>query len=239
VQGRITAEDVKGLKDPLLLQDGERFYVALSKPINSGKVFGGLLHNNFNNGTRCLNVNGWFVAVHRQDGQKKVGDRDLAWKKGDLAWHSYMPVQNQMIVLDQFDQAPVVVFTARYNEIQMNGGNRPVSVTQTLHKGNGKMIYDSGPRQINGTAPMFSAFRMDLKSRTINLIGFSGSVQHYVDDGKGPPQIPQGAMLNPGLQDGTSTTLLVNPGFMPPNGFAPPGIILPGGKGKKGKKGEN
>jgi outer membrane protein assembly factor BamB/tetratricopeptide (TPR) repeat protein len=238
VQGRITAEDVKGLKDPLLLQDGERFYIALNKPINSGKVGGGLLHNNFNNGTRCLNVNGWFVAVQRQDGQKKVGDRDLAWKKGDLAWHSYMPVHNQMIVLDQFDQAPVVVFTARYNEILINGSNRWVSVTQTLHKANGKMIYDSGPRQIN-TSPMFSAFQMDLKSRTINLIGFSGSVQHYLDDGKGPPQNPQGAMLNPRLQDAKSSTLLLNPGLVPANGFAPPGFVPPDGKGKKGKKGAN
>jgi outer membrane protein assembly factor BamB len=225
VQGRITPEDVKGLKDPLLLHDSERFYIALNKPINSGKVGSGLVYNNFNNGTRCLTVNGWFVAVQRQDGHKKVGDRDLAWKKGDLAWHSYMPVHNQMIVLDQFDQAPVVVFTARYNEIQING--RGVSVTQTLNKANGKMIYDSGPRQINSAAPMFTTFQVDLKSRTINLIGFSGSVQHYVDDGKGPPQIPQGAMLNPGHRDGTSSTLLLrenplNPGFMPAGGLRRP-----------------
>jgi hypothetical protein len=68
---------------------------------------------------------------------------------------------------------------------------------------------------------------VDLKSRTINLIGFSGSVQHYVDDGKGPPQIPQGAMLNPGHRDGTSSTLLLrenplNPGFMPAGGLRRP-----------------
>ena len=28
-----------------------------------------MLHNNFNNASRSLTVNGWFLAVHRQDGQ--------------------------------------------------------------------------------------------------------------------------------------------------------------------------
>jgi outer membrane protein assembly factor BamB/tetratricopeptide (TPR) repeat protein len=224
VQGRVTPEDVRGLKDALLLQDAERFYVALNKPIEPNRVGGGLLHNNFNNGTRCLNVNGWFVAVHRQDGQKKVADREITWKKGDLAWHSYMPVQNQMIIVDQFDQSPVVLFTARYNQLHPNGGNGWVSATQSLHKATGKMVYEA-TRPINGASPMFASFQLDLKSRTINLIGFSGSVQHYVDDGKAPPP-PQGAMLHPGHLDGTSSTLLlrehrVDPGLMPGGGFRP------------------
>jgi len=196
-QGRITVADLQTLRDPLLLQDSERFYVALNRPIEMNKVDRGLLHNNFNNGTRCLPINGWFLAVQRADGKKQVGDREVAWKKGDLAWHSYMPVTNQMIVLDQFEHSPVILFTVRYNEIMNNGGNRWVSVTQSLHKSNGKMVYDSGPRQINGASPMFSLLQLDLKARTVNLIGFSGSVQHYVDDGKGPPPQP-GAMLNPG-----------------------------------------
>jgi outer membrane protein assembly factor BamB len=197
LQGRVAAANIKTLAEPLLLQDAERFYVALNEPVQSGRVAGGLLHNNFNNGTRCLTVNGWFVAIHREAGSKKLGEREIKWKKGDLAWHSYNPVKNQMIVLDQFENSPIVVFTTRYNEILPNGGNRWVSVTESYHKGNGKMIYDSGPRNINGFSPTFTVFQTDLKTRTINLIGFSGSVQHYVDDGKAPPPVP-GAMRNPG-----------------------------------------
>lgn len=230
VQGRIALQDLKGLQEPLLLQDGERFYVALNQPIDRSKVGGGLLHNNFNNGTRCLNVNGWFLAVHRQAGEKKVNGQDIVWKKGDLAWHSYMPVQNQMIVLDQFEQSPVLLFTTRYNQMQPNGGNQWVSVTSSLHKANGKMIFDSGPRQINGAAPYFALLQMDLKSRTINLISYQKSVQHYVDDGKGPPPIPQGAMLNPGgVSDGTSNTIVLQPnvgGLLPPNAVPGPAIRL-------------
>jgi outer membrane protein assembly factor BamB/tetratricopeptide (TPR) repeat protein len=221
-QGRITQQDIKGLKDPLLLQDGERFYVALNKPIELSKVANGLLFNNFSNGARSLPVNGWFLAVHRQTGEKKVGDKLVPFKKGDLAWHSYMPVQNQLLVVDQFEQSPVLTFTARYNSFQPNGGNMWVSVTQSLHKANGKMIYDSGPRNINGASPMFATFQVDLKTRTVNLIGFSGSVQHYVDDGKAPP--PVGAMLQPG--GNTTATVFPNiSGIVPPNGQLPPGAI--------------
>jgi hypothetical protein len=83
------------------------------------------------------------------------------------------------------------------------------------------MIFDSGPRNINGASPMFSAFQIDLKARTINLIGFSGSVEHFVDDGKGPPPNPVGAMLNPGVFPNGVPNL----GLRPPNGFAPGNFI--------------
>ncbi len=227
VQGRITPEDLKGLRDPLLLQDSERFYIALNKPIDGGRVGGGLVHNNFSNGTRCQVVNGWFIALHRADGQRKIGDRELTWKKGGLAWHSDKPMLNQMLITEQFEQSPIVVFTSRYNEILPNGGNRWVSVTQTLSRASGKWVYDSGPRPINGLSPTFYAYQMDLKSRTINLIGYSGAVQHYVDDGKGPP--PNAGVMNPGgIQDGTGNSILMHP---PNVGFGPNGlnVLAPAG----------
>jgi len=224
-QGRISVEDLKGLRDPVLLHDGERFYVALNKAIDGAKVGGGLLHNNFNNGTRCQIVNGWFLAIHRADGQKKLGDRDITWKKGDLAWHSDKPIANQLLIVEQFEQSPVVLFTSRYNEIQPNGGQRWVSLTQSLSKASGKWVYDSGPRQINGISPMFFAYLMDTKARTINLIGFSGTVQHYIDDGK-QPAAPGGAMLNPGTGPGG---IAVQPVPQPQIGIAPrpPVLIRP------------
>lgn len=44
---------------------------------------------------------------------------------------------------------------------------------------------------------MFSTLQMDMKARTLTLVGYGGSVQHYVDDGKAPPPV-QGAQLNRG-----------------------------------------
>src|SRR5262249_17919340 len=84
VHGRVTAEDVKGLKDPLLLCDADRFYVALNKPVDATKVAGGIVANNFQNGLRCALVNGWFVALHRHAGERQLGDKTVAWKAGDF-----------------------------------------------------------------------------------------------------------------------------------------------------------
>jgi tetratricopeptide (TPR) repeat protein len=203
VHGRVTPDDLKGLKDPMLLSDADRFYVALNRPIDPIKVSAGVLANNFQNGLRCATVNGWFVALHRHAGQRKIGDKTVAWKAGDFHWHSYTPIQNQMIVLEQFDQMPVILFTARYNELINGGagGNRWVSTTQSIHKRSGKMVYDPGAKPSNSAA-QFYAFNLDLKNGTINMIGFTGTIQHYIDDGRKPADVPGtnvGAALNPYL----------------------------------------
>jgi outer membrane protein assembly factor BamB len=201
IHGRITLADLKNLRDPLLLQDGERYYVALNKPIDGSRVSGAMLHNNFINATRSLTVNGWVLAIQKHDGKKKVEDREVAWKKGDFVWHSYMPIQNQLMVVDQFDRSPLLVFTARYNELRPNGGNTWQSVTQSLSKTNGKMVYDSGAKSVNGVSPMFALFQIDSKARAVRLIGYTNSVEHYIDEGKGPPPAPTGSLSNP--RDGT------------------------------------
>src|SRR5260370_39745762 len=100
MQGRVTGEDVKGLNEPLLVSDAERFYVALNKP---AKVAAGMVQSNFSNGIRCQSVNGFVAAFHRKDGEKKVTGQPMAYKKGDMAWHSQSPLRHQMIVLEQFD----------------------------------------------------------------------------------------------------------------------------------------
>jgi hypothetical protein len=74
---------------------------------------------------------------------------------------------------------------------------------------------------------MFAIVRVDMKSRTVSLIGYSGSVQHYVDDGKAPPA--PGIGMGPGGA-GTNVAATPQPVFMqPPNGpgAIPPNVRLP------------
>ncbi len=224
--GRVTVEDLRNLRNPLLLSDSDRYYVALNRPIDATAVSQGNIYNNFNNVTRCLPVNGWVVAVYKNDGQRKAQDRMISWKKGDLAWHSQTPITNQLLVMDQFDVSPVLVFTARYIRMNPKTGNAWVSVTQSLSKTTGKWTYDSGPRNINGSVPMFTLFQLDLKSRSVNLVGFGGAVQHYIDDGKAPPPL-RGAMLAPNGGDVAGFNP-VNPPFNPAVGNpAFPGNLPP------------
>ena len=191
LHGRVTAEDVKTLKDPLLLQDAEHFYIALNRPIEGTKVAGGVLANNFNNGLRCATVNGWFVALHKLPGRRMVGETERSWKSGDFHWHSYKPLDNQMVILEQFQQMPILLFSARYNELINGGagGNRWVSMTQSIDKRSGKMVFDPGAKPSNSAA-QFYAFNLDLKNGTLNMIGFSGTIQHYIDDGRKPADVP-------------------------------------------------
>ena len=183
VESRVTADDLKSLAEPMLLADADRFYLALNRSVDTNQVGGGVVCSNFSNGLRCATVNGWFMAFYRSDEPAKIGNREL--KKGDLIWHSMEPMHNQMIVLEQFQNLPVVIFSSRYNRLINAGaaGNQWVSNTQSLHKRTGKMVFDVGPRTTNSNA-QFYGFAVDLRAGTINLIGFNGVVQHYIDDGR-------------------------------------------------------
>jgi outer membrane protein assembly factor BamB len=227
VQGRITAADVKGLHDPLLLADADRFYVALNKA-DSGKVAAGQLHSNFSNGVRCQMVNGYVTAFHRKDGEKKTAGEVKAFKKGDMVWHSQTPLLNQMVIVEQFEQLPVLLFSARSME-QFNGGMgmRWQSSTVSLDRRTGKFIYDSsletGVVNNNNGIPQFFAFIVDHRAGTINMIGYNNVVQHYIDDGRKLPQTT-GLGGNPGVY-GPGWD---NPYAQPPGiGFAPGGLLPP------------
>jgi outer membrane protein assembly factor BamB/tetratricopeptide (TPR) repeat protein len=190
LQGRVTKDDLTNLERPLVLADRDHFYVALNHPTDPLKVMGGTVVSNFSNGVRCAPVNGWVLAFHRKDGQRTEGGEVLRWKKGDLHWHTYSPMANQMVVLEQFERLPVLIFSARYQEPFKNGfvGGMPmqwVSQTESVDKQTGKMVYaPAAARRTNGVSAQFYAFILDAKDATINLIGWSGTVQHYVDDGR-------------------------------------------------------
>ncbi|MCI0638280.1 MAG: PQQ-binding-like beta-propeller repeat protein [Gemmataceae bacterium] len=220
LHGRIGQEDLKDLKRPMLLRDAERYYVALNRAVDSTKVAGAVLANNFSNGLRCAAVNGWVLALHRLPGEKKSGDKTVAWKAGDFAWHSYTPLHHQMIVLEQFDQLPVLLFTSRFNELIKGGagGNRWVSLTQSIHKRTGKVIFDPGSRPSNSAA-QFYAFNLEPRNGTINMIGFGSTLQHYIDDGRKPADPPNmtgagvSAVGNPYGPGGLNPYLPVQPGI--------------------------
>jgi outer membrane protein assembly factor BamB/tetratricopeptide (TPR) repeat protein len=223
IHRKIAVEDLKGLHNPLLLADADRYYIALNRPLEMGKLAGGQVHNNFANGLRCYPVNGWVLALHRRDGVAKVNGESKAFKKGDFAWHSFAPVAHQMLVLEHFEQLPMLLFSARYNE-PINGGIngfRWLSYTQSINKINGKFIYDEGPEN-NNSSPQFYSFNVDQRAGMINMIGYQNIVQHYIDDGRKLPSIG----TNPGATGMVPPMQPPQGGMpLPPGAFAPPGAI--------------
>lgn len=236
LQYRISKEDVNNLQDPLLLEDDDHFYLALNQPIDASVVGGGVLANNFANGIRCARVNGWFCAFHRADGQGTENGQPVTWKKGEMRWHSYAPISNQLIVLEQFRELPVLLFTVRYHELFKGGvgGSRWVSVTQSINKLDGRMVYDPlTPRVTNGMAPQFFTFKVNRQAGTIDMIGSTTILQHYLDDGR-----KQSSDARPAgtehlkVHDGTSNTLLTAKGgqIVRPNGEVVLPVLPPAGQ---------
>jgi tetratricopeptide (TPR) repeat protein len=178
LQGRVKPDDLKNLYEPLLLSDRDHFYLALNHAVDGTQAFNGWIGSNFTNGLRCRVINGWFMAFYARDVQERSGLR----KKGELHWHSFKPLTNQMIVLDQFKDLPILIFTARYQK----GNNRWVAVTQTIHKKRGSLVWDSG-EMVTNQAPLYYAFRVDPKLGTIELISYGGVLQHYIADGRALP----------------------------------------------------
>jgi hypothetical protein len=124
------------------------------------------------------------MAFQRHD--ENVGKDAAGRRKGDFLWHSYAPIANQMVVLEQFHSLPVLLFSARYPESVKGGfgSNRWVAMTLSMDRKTGKMVYDPiSPRLSNG-APEYYAFTIDVKDGSINMIGYQGTVRHYVDDGR-------------------------------------------------------
>jgi outer membrane protein assembly factor BamB len=164
LQARLDVDHLKDVNDPMLLDDDDQFYLALNKPLGQG-VAGGYLYTNFGSGIRCSMANGMFYAFHR--------------KNGKLNWTH--DVEHQMVVMDQFRNNPLVIFTSRYYQ---NQGNWIWMVaTKSLEKRTGRRVYDPDPKNFNNGFQYY-ALNIDAKKGTVDLVGSFDAVRHYVTKDK-------------------------------------------------------
>jgi outer membrane protein assembly factor BamB len=234
LQYRITKNDLQDLYQPLLLVDDDHFYLALNRALDPREVSSGVLLNNFKGGLHCANVNGWFCAFHRRAGSARIDDKDITWKKGDLHWISSRPVTNQLVLLEQFENLPLILFSARYNTSGNNPtGNRAISHTQSIDKRDGKWVYSPlEARLTTGLAPQWHTFHVDRRDGAINMIGYNGILQHFIDDGRPRPKLQaatgQSAFPNGPISSPPSDRPQPLPGRGPGGGFVPvPGALPP------------
>lgn len=220
LQGRIQLKDIETLRDPLLLADADRFYIALNRPIDGAKVGGATIANNFQNGLRSRIVNGYILALHRHDGPIASGRKTIKGTPGALAWHTAEPVENQMIVTELFDDMPILLLTARHSRIAPNMPQVSLSTAVAFHKQTGKLVHATEPRPTpNNFVPNYVNLFLDPRQGRINLLGHTESIQFYIDDGRkiDPPS---------GLSATNQTTMPTPAVNMPV--FGRPGIIIRG-----------
>lgn len=165
--GRMDARHLDRVQAVNLLHDGRDFFVACNGPADPNLMaFGGLQTNLMAGaGLRALPVNG---AVYCFDGATSK-----------MRWYAIVP--NQMIVLEQFQDMPMVLFTSRYQKWQINGPARnvvQVVSVKSIDKRTGKLLYDNDnvPNGMN-----FHALNIDMRAGRIDFIGYQMKITHWLN----------------------------------------------------------
>ena len=113
---------------------------------------------------RSVPVNGYFYALDRQT--------------GNVRWNN--EVLHQQVVLEHFQEMPVVMFTARpFQEMGRGVRNFNMQMTsfRSIDKRTGKLLLDEPDISQN---VMFHALNMDLRAGKIELIGHQVRVVHFL-----------------------------------------------------------
>jgi outer membrane protein assembly factor BamB len=174
LSSQVDPKDLDRVQEIHLLADKDWFFLACNRTpaqqqINPGVWVGGGVYPNVMNGLRCLPVNG---AVH-------AFERDT----GKFNWKAEVP--SQMLILDQYRDLPVLIFTA-YQQRMAGGPNQgivaPVAVTLSFEKRTGKLIFrDEYPNRQN----QFYALVANVKAGTVEMIGYQLKIVYYLEGSTG------------------------------------------------------
>ncbi len=167
----IEPKDLEKNEKVYLLADANFYYVICNRSgaqPGPGAFVGGM--PNVMSGIRCLPINGMIYAFERATGK-------FRWKKD-------MP--DQMLVMDQYKDIPILLFTASQNRMAGGGLNRgvaPIAATRSIEKRTGKLIYD---RDSTPGHNQFFSLVANVQAGTIELVGNQLKVIHYIEGGAGP-----------------------------------------------------
>jgi outer membrane protein assembly factor BamB len=178
LQSTVSLAHLAKVNEGLLLQDSRQFYVFLNRPNDQNNVLGPY-------------PNVAYLRTARVHGRVYAFDKTT----GEVNWHN--PVENQMVVLEQFQDLPILLFTARVNKgvnvginVQARGLNAARGVSQmpvilSMDKHTGRRLKDGPPQsdfpQAQGS---FHSLRIDRKNGTIDLVAHNLIVRHYLDTGE-------------------------------------------------------
>jgi outer membrane protein assembly factor BamB len=168
------AKDLLNVQTIHLLTDDKNFYFTCQAPME-GNNFNrsGLLSNvNTQLGMRTVLVNGMIYAFNRGSGEAE--------------W--YLHVKNQMLLLDQFQELPVVLLTARHQELRNhpNGGQQWVQIVSamSIEKRSGSVLFEDEKLK---NATNFWGVRVDARAGTVDFLSPNQKIAHFpkaIDAGK-------------------------------------------------------
>jgi outer membrane protein assembly factor BamB len=141
-------EHLDKVNEAVLLGDRDRFYIALNRPSenNNGNVNQGVV-----NPIRSLRINGALYCFDRKNGKR--------------LWYTDEQFENQMIVLEQFEDLPVLLGAVTYyNNNNFGGtyGSRLIAIEKTTGKAKYRKDFNQNNQQ-------FQQITTDPKTGSIEL----------------------------------------------------------------------
>jgi outer membrane protein assembly factor BamB/tetratricopeptide (TPR) repeat protein len=156
-KGQIDPKSLENLVSVHLLRDRKYVYVACN--VRPAPEVSYLMSNLMpGSGLRALPINGE-IYCFRAD-------------TGEMWWHNGAP--NQMILLDEFEDLPILQMTARYNRRMNNFNTMQYVVYRSYDKRTGKMLNDQS-NAVSGQQ-QFHTLNVDLRNRKIELASNSQTV---------------------------------------------------------------
>ena len=153
----VKKEDAEKLTDGFLVADRELIYVVLNQPAEPPPGIQGGVLSNIHPTMGSLPVNGWVYALDRA---------------GKLRWRN--TITNQQMLLEQFDDSPLLLFTVKYAKLENMRVWKQIQVIEAIDKHSGKFVWPPPAKremQHNNQQP-FHALRIDSKNGVVELEQF-------------------------------------------------------------------
>lgn len=149
-----------------LLADSSQLYLAIHGPLDAAGGVNSEAEANFHGSRPNAPVNGMLYAFDRETGR-------LNWRNR---------TSNQLIILDRFEDLPVVLCSAWYQKVTGPGGETLLYVgTRSYDKKTGKLLYNKEMVPTEGIGPqttLFHTLHVDPRAGTVDLIGPRVRVHH-------------------------------------------------------------
>jgi outer membrane protein assembly factor BamB/tetratricopeptide (TPR) repeat protein len=163
LDGKWIDKHLAKVNEALLLSDHEHYYVALNRPVEGNLNPQGVLDP----GMRTAKVNGHLYCFDKQTSKR--------------LWFTHDELENQAIILEQFQDLPVLLAAMYYTRIN-NGvfeGNQ--SKVVAIEKETGRLRFR---REMGQNGGQFQALLTDPKAGTIELWRPDMRIRFSADDGK-------------------------------------------------------
>lgn len=172
-----------------LVADNTRIYLVPNKP--SEQLLGGIQTNFMGQlMLRLLPANGDVYAFDRQTGK-------LAWRN---------TLVNQLMILDRFEELPMVIFTSRFNRLVNIANARSVVATVGLKgydKRTGKLIVD---KDMGQQSQPFHGFVVDVRQGRLDLMDYQNKISFLWGPGLALAEGAKSASL-PAVATGSSSSM--------------------------------